>query len=122
MIAKDSNALTCDLAETYGIFDYRALPVELLGVLSCGLGENSRIKKKLSGAEVDTNTLLLSIIADGVNTIAWMLSDSGQKGENRPKSIYRSIMGEVDEEETVLFDSPEAFEEMRARLLEMVGG
>ena len=60
MIATDENALLCDLAETYGIFDFNALPVETLAALSFGLRENSRIKRKMSGAlEVDEMELLV---------------------------------------------------------------
>ena len=37
MIALDQNALICDFAETYGIYNYRALPVSLLATLAVGL-------------------------------------------------------------------------------------
>ena len=35
MIASSEDALVCDMAETYGVFDYRALPVPLLAKLEC---------------------------------------------------------------------------------------
>ena len=41
MMALDREALLCDLAETYGIYDVRALPVSTLAVLASGLRENS---------------------------------------------------------------------------------
>ena len=69
MIATDEDALLCDLAETYGIFDLNALPVETLAALSFGLRENSRIKRKMSGAlEVDEMELL-AVIADNLTVI-----------------------------------------------------
>ena len=43
MIAIDEDALICDLAETYQIYDYRRLPVQTVAVFSLGLRDNSRI-------------------------------------------------------------------------------
>ena len=45
MIALDEDALTCDLAETYGIYEFRLLPPAKIAVLACGLSEDSRIKR-----------------------------------------------------------------------------
>ena len=36
MLATDEDALLCDFAETYGVYDLEALPVEKLAVLSFG--------------------------------------------------------------------------------------
>ena len=36
MIFTDEEALICDLAETYQIFDYRSLPVRTVATLSAG--------------------------------------------------------------------------------------
>ena len=44
MAARDEDALVCDMAETYHIFDYRALPLFLAARLACGLREDSRSK------------------------------------------------------------------------------
>lgn len=49
MLAADKEALICDLAETYNIYDYRSIPVNLLSTLSVGLRDNARIKMKLRG-------------------------------------------------------------------------
>ena len=40
MIAVDENALICDLAETYGIYNYRQLPPTLVAVFSLGYEMN----------------------------------------------------------------------------------
>lgn len=48
MIATDQDALICDMAETYGIFDLQALPVATLATLAVGLRENSRILELLA--------------------------------------------------------------------------
>ncbi|MDD3185909.1 MAG: DUF5361 domain-containing protein [Anaerostipes sp.] len=108
MISLDEDALVCDLAEIYGIFDYRALPVKLLATLSCGLRENSRIKMKLNNLEADTRTILLSMVADSLAFIAWSKTEDGMKNKQRPKSILSQIMG-MDREDSsssnMVFDS-----------------
>lgn len=62
MLAYDRSALICDLAETYHIYDYKALPVLTLAALASGLRPDSRIKLKLSGiTEVSSEVLLVQI-------------------------------------------------------------
>ena len=58
MVALDEDALICDFAETYHIYDYRRLPVEYAATLAYGLRENSRIRMVQSGLKVELNTLL----------------------------------------------------------------
>lgn len=67
MLRTDRDALICDLAETYGIFDYRALPVPLLATLASGLREDSRIKMRLSGQTVTRTEMLLAAAVDGLS-------------------------------------------------------
>ena len=86
MIATDEDALLCDLAETYGIFDLNALPVETLAALSFGLRQNSRIKRKMEGAlEVDEMELL-AVIADNLTFIR-----SALLGQELPKTALMSM-------------------------------
>lgn len=121
MIAEDEDALICDFAETYHIYDYKAIPISLAATLSSGLGEKSRIKKKISKNDSDASTLLLASIADGVRLIAWMLSEDGKNGVNRPKSIYEAITGKNEEkknDEAMVFQSPEDFERTRKEIIE----
>jgi len=40
MLELDEDALVCDLAETYGIYNYRSLPATLVATFSVGLREN----------------------------------------------------------------------------------
>ena len=101
MIATDEDALLCDLAETYGIFDLNALPVETLAALSFGLRENSRIKRKMAGmVEVDAMELL-AVIADNltlircglmrqeVSDVALMSSYIRKQDEPQAQPIYK---------------------------------
>ena len=64
MIALDEDALVCDFAETYGIYDVWEYPVDYIATLAVGLRDNSRIKLKAAGLKVDMKTLLIARIAD----------------------------------------------------------
>ena len=50
MIQTDEDALICDLAETYGIFDYRQLPADQVAVFAFGLRDDSRIKLAMTNS------------------------------------------------------------------------
>lgn len=110
MIVTDKDAWMCDLAETYHIFNHRELPCKTVALFSCGLRENSRIKRKLSGEKADTEEILLSIIADRIGTLVWFNSEDGAKRINRPRSVLASLVGEEEEKEVQAFDSGEDFE------------
>lgn len=90
MIALDEQALVCDLAEVYHIFDYRSLPVKLVATLSSGLGDNSRIKKKARNETVDTDTFLMAIIADRLARLEYVMT--GGRGDE-PKYITEILTG-----------------------------
>lgn len=112
MICADREALLCDLAETYGIFDLRALPVSTLATLAVGLRENSRIKTKLLGPQLTKTEMLLAAVFDKLSILAWLWSTDGQTGENRPESLLSALMGEKTESSGAAqtFDSGEEFE------------
>lgn len=114
MIATDEDALICDLAEIYHIYDYRSLPLKMVATFSVGLRENSRIKMALVGTKYTFDTLLLASIFDNLNIRTWAMSENAQKGINKPKSIVHKLLGREEESESeyMLFDTAEAFEEM----------
>ena len=123
MINLDEDAVICDLAETYHIFDYRALPSKLIGVLVCGLGDDSRIKMKASGKRVDTNTILQALIADRLQILIWQRTEDGMNGRNFPKSIYENLMNpQKEESNNMAFESGAAFDEYRAALIGEING
>ena len=107
MISQHEDALVCDLAETYGIFDYKALPARLIATLAAGLRANSRVKMEMSGAPLETLETLTAAVVDRLGVLVWMNSEDGRKNRNRPKSILESL-AQKETKETV-FDSPEAF-------------
>ena len=120
MIATDEEALICDLAETYGIFDYRALPLKLVATLSVGLRENSRIKMKLSGVKTSTDTMLLASAVDRLSLLVWAKTEDAQNNVNRPKSILSILTGIEEESEIVTFNTAEDFEAERENILRQV--
>lgn len=111
MLSEDKDALICDLAETYGIYDYRALPASRLATLAVGLREDSRIKMRLMGAKASKTDLLLAAMVDRLSMLLWMKSEDGKNGTNRPQSILSVILGTEQEDKTVeAFESDQDFE------------
>jgi hypothetical protein len=117
MIALDEDALICDLAETYGIFDYRGLPVRLLAILSCGLREDSRIKMKINDTRLTLSNTLLAGAVDRLSLLYWAQTENGQKGIDRPASVLDSLINADADKETSGFATPEEFEEARTRIV-----
>lgn len=110
MIKTDEDALICDLAETYHIYDYRQLPASQVAVFSVGLRENSRIKLALSGQSEPLETLLMASIYDAVNLLVWSKTKDGQNGNNRPKSVVSMLaINEQEDRQELVFDSGEDF-------------
>jgi hypothetical protein len=121
MLDLDEEALICDLAETYGIFDYESLPVQTVATLSIGLRGDSRIKLAAAGRKLGTTDALLATIADYLAMIFWTKTKDGQNGRNRPKSIREALEnGNKKDNEIVGFESVEEFEQAREALLEEV--
>lgn len=117
MIKIDEDALICDLAETYQIYDYKQLPPTKVAVFSLGLRNDSRIKMKLSGQVVPLDTMLLAAIADRLSTLVWMQTKDGQKGRNRPKMLTSLLTNTKQENDIESFHTGEEFEKARRRLI-----
>ncbi len=110
MINMDEDALICDLAETYHIYDYRSLPCKTVAAFSCGLRDDSRIKMKIYGLHVTPEQMLLAAIVDNTKLIAWLWSEDGRNGRNRPKSLLAELTGSESEKEIMSFDSGREFD------------
>lgn len=117
MIATDRNALLCDFAETYGVLDIGALPVQTAAVLAAGLRDDSRIKMKLSGVAVRSELLLLAAAVDRLSFLVWSKTEDAETGENCPGSIVDLLTGKPDEGELEAYDTAEEFEKARADIL-----
>lgn len=90
MITIGEEELICDLAETYNIYNYQSLPVKLVAIFSCGLRENSRIKKKLrlSDPYEDISMEMLVAMYDKLNLISWQI---GGNEDDRPESLFQKL-------------------------------
>jgi hypothetical protein len=126
MIALDEDALICDLAETYQIYDYKQLPLNEVAVFAYGLRDDSRIKQIMSDQIVPLETTLLASIVDRLSLSLWLQTKDGQKGVNRPTSIAEMLTKnhkeERDERDYLVFESGEDFENYRKALLAKTGG
>lgn len=118
MVGLDEGALTCDLAETYHVFSWRSLPASTAATLAAGLGPDSRIMQKLSGAPAPVNTLLLAMIADSLRVLVWQRTKDGARGKNPPESILEKLYAIQGRTPQVGFDTPEEFMAWRAAMME----
>lgn len=103
--------MICDLAETYHILDYRRVPARLLGTLVCGLGENSRLQRAMSGQQCSLEALLAAQTLDAVVALGYGMA--GQK--QAPPSVAGLLVRQ--EKKSNGFDSAEAFEAARERIM-----
>lgn len=114
MIARDEDALICDFAEVYHIYNLYELPPNQVAILACGLSEDSRIMMSLSGSKIDTKTYLLGMAVDALEMLLWAKTDDGQKGKNPPKSVVNALLGIEEEknankDDVMTFETPEDF-------------
>ena len=126
MINLDEDALVCDLAETYQIYDYKQLSLNQVAVFAYGLRDDSRIKQMISDQIVPLEITLLANIVDRLSLSLWLQTKDGQKGVNRPTSIAEMLTKnhkeERDERDYLVFESGEDFENYRKALLAKTGG
>lgn len=114
----DEDALVCDLAETYHIYDLYQYPCSLIATLAAGLRDDSRIKTKQSGLRISPELFALSVCADKLSTLVWFRTEDGHRGVNRPASVLGLLRGEeaAENRPTRVFASGEDFEREWARL------
>lgn len=120
MIITDEDALICDMAETYQIYDIYSMPADLIATLAFGLRDNSRIKTILLNMTMPLEDYLMAAIFDCVNWLCWTHTKDAEHGNKQPQRIV-DILTHKEEQQTesdfLVFDSGKAFEEARARLL-----
>ena len=114
----DADALICDFAETYHIFDIDALPPLTAAILADGLRNNSRIKVKMSGAARDENTLILAAIFDAVRVLVWSRTKDAEHGRNRPKSLVEAFSEKPKSDDTIVTTNSGAeFHALREKII-----
>ncbi len=121
MVTTDEDALICDFAETYGIYNYKELPIMYAATLASGLRDNSRIKMAISGAKVELNTLIMAATLDRLSFLAWAKTKDGENNKNRPASIVEQLIGK-EKEKAKVFESPEGFNQARQSIIDRING
>lgn len=96
MIALDEDALMCDLAETYHIYNMEQLPVLYVATLAMGLRNNARIMLKVSGLKVEPQMLLLAHIIDNTAITYYLQTKNAKTGKNKPKSMVKALTADLD--------------------------
>ena len=117
MIRKTPDELTCDMAETYGVFDIHRLPARLAATLAVGLRDDSRAKRKLSNTPVTDEIILLAHIADCVRWLRWMNTKDAQDGGDPPELLINYYLG-IEPEKNRGFETPEDFKAEWQRITE----
>lgn len=99
MIDVDEDALICDFAETYHIYDLYQYPCDYVATLAAGLRNNSRIMVKLSGLRITPELFTMCDIADSLRILRWWKTKDGQKGRNMPPMLQDVFSGETEKDE-----------------------
>lgn len=116
MLSKNEDALICDMAETYHIYDIWALPVETLAVLASGLRDNSRIKMYLAGVKHIPAEFILPHIADNLALIGYGFTKDAKYKRNMPKMFTDIMRQEEKPKDIKTFESGADFDAAWARL------
>lgn len=115
MLSVSGDLLKCDMAETYHLYitDWYdpPFPMSYLADLAAGLGDNSRIKREISGQRLTIEQTLLAVMIDKLAVLIWQQTKDGHKGRNLPESVYDKLSGkEKKKDELKSFGSVEEFQ------------
>lgn len=114
-LGRYEDLLVCDLAQYYGIHDYRSYEVKHIATLTSGLPDESRVMKQLTGNQYGIDTRLTALLVDLLQNYTWVRF--GKKG-SPPTSLYK-IMSNTWKEEAG-FETVEAFETAKQAILDRV--
>lgn len=118
MVATDENALICDFAETYHIYDWRQLPARYAATLAAGLRPDARTVLKINGSAWPMDTLLLASIADSSRLLVWQRSQAAADGQAPPPSLFNILCSKAaDKRSPAGFTSGEEFSAWREKML-----
>ena len=119
MLGLDRDALICDLAETYGVLNYKELPIDTLATLCSGLHEDSRIRMRMMDCKEVAPSFALIRIADTLTVVKYMLESLASKDKPSLPMLYQDIMtGKHTPKEQTGFSSIQEFEEARKRIID----
>lgn len=110
------------MAETYHIYDIRALRPLLVARLLFGLRDDSRLKMAMSGTRYSVKELMLAQCVDALNLLWWSNTVDGKSNKNRPQSIMAILVGKEKEKTCNSYQTAEEWERAREELMRKVGG
>ena len=116
MSVVDKDALICDFAQYYSIYQFDKYEISYIAILACGLPEESRIKKKLRKIPYTLEETLLAAIVD--HLAMQLYQHAGKKSNRKPKSLLRMMMEKEDKSAVQSFNTVEAFESARRKIIE----
>lgn len=117
MIRTNEDDLTCDLAETYHILDFRELPARKVAVLAAGLPEEARIKKRIADVTYTFDQLMQAASFDRLAWLCWAQSKDGKNGVRRPQSMAKKLVESKENKKVVAFRSGKDFKAAYARIV-----
>ena len=95
------------------------MPPSTAATLLVGLGEDSRVRRHLSGNRITLEQALLAIIVDRLNFIAWTKTEDAHKGRKyRRKSIFETLTKNPEQkkkDEIMSFNTVEEYDEYMKR-------
>lgn len=116
MLKLDKEALICDFAEYYHVYNVEELPLSTIATLAVGLREKSRIKMRMASLTYSAEETLLMGILDRLTLLVYSKTKDAQNGRNYPKLLSDQLR-EQRFEKVEGFTSGEAFEKMREKIL-----
>lgn len=117
-IHNDENALICDYAEYYHVYDFRRLPARYAAILASGLRAESRSVMAMSSQTIRPNTQLLINLVDELQIVMYQQrAVAGSKHNPKPTLIMDKIKEQQTKKKNEAFDTPEEFWKARERIL-----
>lgn len=111
------DALICDFAQYYHLYDLDQIGLKTASILACGLPPDSRTIKKIAGQKYSTEMLLQMGVLDALRSLEHAyISVHSKKKIPKPQSIFK-LLSQKDDKEIRTFRSGEDFERERIRLL-----
>ncbi len=111
------DALICDFAQYYHLYSFDAVSIETAAILACGLPQESRTIRKLTGQRFSTEIILQIGVLDAIKSLEYAYVSAHSKRKlQKPQSLMK-MMNRQDENDIKSFRSGEDFERERERLL-----
>ena len=118
MLATNEDALICDLAETYHIFNYRQYKPKFIATLAVGLRDDSRIKMIINRSKLKLDQYVSIAILDCLKMLVWLNTSDATIGENRPELILDRIFNNNTASQVEAYSDPDDFEKARKAIIE----